>query len=188
MRASRTHPPDRDLPADEALMRRYADGDPDAFDALFRRHERRAYAYFLKRTGSPERAQDLYQELFLRIHRARDRYDPSRPFLPWFFQIASRLLVDDLRKAFRSREVDLGAREPSAPDAGRDRVAERETLERALGALSADERYVLISSRVEGVGYPELARRLGKSVDAVKKMASRAVQRVRRIELAEAPG
>ena len=175
--------------ADEALMRLYADGDVQAFDALFRRYERRAYVFFLRRTGSPERAQDLYQELFLRIHRARDRYDAGRPFTPWFFQIANRLLVDDHRKAFRSREVAIENREPQAEvPGGGDRVAEREELERLLDALSPEERYVLLSSRVEGIGYPELADHLGKSVDAVKKMASRAVRRVRALELADALG
>jgi len=74
--------------SDETLMARYADGDARAFGELFRRYEPRAYASFLKRTASPERAQDLYQELFLRIHRARDRYDAERPFAPWLFQIA----------------------------------------------------------------------------------------------------
>ena len=58
---------------DENLMARDAAGDAEAFDELFRRYEPRAYVFFLKRTGSPQRAEDLYQELFLRIHRARDR-------------------------------------------------------------------------------------------------------------------
>lgn len=178
-----------DSRSDEALMEAYAAGDADAFDALFRRYERRAYVYFLKRTGSPERSQDLYQELFLRIHRARDRYDPTRPFTPWFFQIASRLLVDDHRRAFRSREVAIEDREPKADVfEGRDRLVAREQLDRVFEELSPDERYVLLSTRVEGIGYPELAEHLGKSVDAVKKMASRAVQRLRRLEALEAPG
>lgn len=165
---------------DETLMARYADGDGEAFDELFRRYERRAYGFFVRRTGSPERAQDLYQELFLRIHRARDRYDPSRPFTPWLFQIANRLLVDDLRRAFRSHEVSLGDREPrSLRQEGEAIVANREQLAQLLDGLSPEERYVVLSAKVEGIGYPELAERLGKSVDAVKKMASRAVQRLR---------
>ena len=169
----------RDVP-DETLMARYADGDGEAFEELFRRYEPRAYAFFVRRTGSPERAQDLYQELFLRIHRARDRYDPSRPFTPWFFQIANRLLVDDLRRAFRSHEVSLEDREPrSAWEGSEAVVANREHVAQLLDGLSSEERYVLLSAKVEGIGYPELADHLGKSVDAVKKMASRALQRLR---------
>jgi RNA polymerase sigma-70 factor (ECF subfamily) len=161
-------------------MAHYADGDAHAFDELFRRYEPRAYAFFLRRTGSPERAQDLYQELFLRIHRARDRYDAERRFAPWLFQIAHRLLVDDQRRAHRSHEVSIGDREPPAElSCSEDQVGDRELLGQALAALSRDERYVLVSSKLEGVGYPELAAQLGKSVEAVRKLASRAVQRLR---------
>lgn len=169
-------------------MERYVGGDAEAFEALFRRYEPRAYAFFLRRTGSRERAQDLYQELFLRIHRARDRYDPRLPFTPWFFQIANRLLVDDHRRAFRNHEVPIGDHEPPAgrPDS-EEQVGARQQSLRLLASLSPEERYVVLSSKVEGIGYPELAAHLGKSADAVKKMASRAIQRLRAAELRSAP-
>lgn len=166
--------------SDETLMASYADGDAEAFEQLFRRYEPRAYVFFLKRTASPERAQDLYQELFLRLHRARHRYDPERPFVPWFFQIANRLLVDDHRRAFRSHEVPIGEREPRSPRRGsEDALADREQVAAMLSDLSPEERYVVLSAKVEGIGYAELAEHLGKSVDAVKQMASRAIRRLR---------
>jgi RNA polymerase sigma-70 factor (ECF subfamily) len=161
-------------------MARYADGDVGGFDELFRRYEARVHAFFLRRTGSVERARDLYQDLFLRVHRARDAYDPSRPFAPWLFQIAHRLLVDDQRRAYRAHEIPMDDRERHARQPGsEDRLADREQLGQILDALSSDERYVVLASKLEGVGYAELAACLGKSVDAVKKMASRATQRVR---------
>ncbi len=161
-------------------MARYAAGDPDAFDELFRRYEPRAYGFFLKRTGSPQRAEDLYQELFLRIHQARDRYDPARPFTPWFFRIANRLLIDDRRRAFRSQEVPIGDRElRTARPGSEELVADRDQVDQLLHTLSPDERYLVLSAKVEGIGYPELAEHLGKSVDAVKKRTSRAIQRLR---------
>lgn len=169
---------------DETLMARYADGDSAAFDALFRRYEARVHAFFIRRTGSPERAQDLYQELFLRIHRARSRYDPERSFAPWLFQIAYRLLVDDQRRAHRSHEVAMGEHEPRAERASsEERLGDCEVLGRALASLSREERHILLSSKLEGVGYPELATQLGKSAAAVRKVASRALQRLRAASL-----
>lgn len=161
-------------------MRQYADGDTEAFNELFRRYESRAFSFFIKRTLSRERARDLYQDLFLRIHRARDSYDPARAFTPWFSQIAHRLVIDDRRRAYRSHEVPIADREARSDRASdRDEVADREELEHILEGLSAEERYVLVSAKVEGIGYPELAARLDKSVDAVKKMVSRTMQRLR---------
>lgn len=173
---------------DETLMSRYAAGCPEAFDELFRRYEPRAYGFFLKRTGSAQRAEDLYQELFLRIHRARDRYDPSRRFTSWFFEIANRLLIDDRRRAFRSHEVPIGEREPRAAGQGsEDQVADREQVDQLLHTLSPEERYLVLSAKVEGIGHPELAEQLGKSVDAVKKRMSRAMQRLRSAASTESP-
>lgn len=165
---------------DEVLMARYAEGDAESFEILFQRYEARAYAYFLRRTGLPDRAQDLYQLLFLRIHRARDRYDPTRPFASWFFEIARRLLLDDSRRAFRAREVPFDGWEPvvEAPSS-EDRLWQREALGSLMAPLSEVERYVLIGAKVEGRAYAELAADLERSVPAVRKIASRALQRLR---------
>lgn len=165
--------------SDESLMERYADGDSDAFDELFRRYEPRAFSYFLKRTRSWDRSQDLYQELFLRVHRGRATYDPARAFAPWFFQIAQRLLIDDARRAQRTHELTCDDVEDLGAPTRIDLVAERDQVGHLLGSLSDDERYILIAAKTEGAGYPEIAARLGKSVDAVKQMASRAMRRLR---------
>jgi RNA polymerase sigma-70 factor (ECF subfamily) len=165
---------------DETLMARYAEGDTLAFEELFRRYEPRAYAFFLRRTGSRERARDLYQELFLRIHKARDRFDAERRFAPWLFQIAQRLLVDDQRRIHRVYELPLGDDEPRDELPGSEEtLGEREVLAQVLSTLSGEERHILVSAKLEGVGYPELAAQLGKSAEAVRKLASRALQRLR---------
>jgi RNA polymerase sigma-70 factor (ECF subfamily) len=164
--------------SDEALMAEYAAGKVEAFDELFGRYEHAAYAFFLKRVGSRDRAQDLYQELFLRVHRGRHGYDPRRPFTPWFFQIAHRLLVDDFRRAFRHHEAPLGNILDSARR-GEEPLPIRRDLERLMSALSPEEKYVLHSAKLAGSEYGEIAANLGKSVDAIKKMASRAMQKLR---------
>ena len=167
--------------SDETLMDRYARGDSAAFDELFARYQERSYAFFLRRTRSEDRAADLYQELFLRIHRARESYDPGRSFAPWFFQIARRLLIDALRRD-RCREASLFEDEiysGSAELGPEHHVATAEQADAILGQLSGIERYVLVSAKIHGREYAELARELGKSAAAVKQLASRAIQRLR---------
>lgn len=172
--------------SDEALMARYVDGDVAAFELLFLRYERRAYRYFLRRTRSNERAQDLYQELFLRIHRARDQYDPKRPFASWFFHVANNLLIDDWRRPFRHNEVSIGDRQTAAPEADAEQQAIlRQQLDRIVEVLTPDELYVLVSAKFEGISYTELSDHLGRSADAIKKMASRATGRLRSVRLGD---
>lgn len=164
--------------SDESLMAEYAAGRVEAFEELFRRYEQTAYAFFVKRVGSQDQARDLYQELFLRVHRGRHAYDPRRPFTPWFFQIAHRLLVDDFRRAFRHHETLLGNVLDSAAG-GEDSLPIRCDLEQMMSGLSAEEQYVLRSAKLTGDGYREIAADLGKSVDAIKKIASRAMEKLR---------
>ncbi len=173
--------------SDETLMERYVNGDGAAFDEIFRRYERRAFTYFSRRTGSPDRSQDLYQELFLRVHRARHAYDAQRAFAPWFFQIAHRLLIDDARRAYRSHEVPLDdPAHHAAPGDAPAEMAERDQLSRLLANLSEDERYVL-HAKAAGIAYTQVGVHLGKSVVAVKKMASRAMQRLQQDAIAAQP-
>jgi RNA polymerase sigma-70 factor (ECF subfamily) len=166
--------------SDESLMADYAAGSADAFDELFRRYEPIACAWFRRRVASEDRAWDLYQELFLRLHRARHTYDPSRPFRPWFFQVARSVLIDDVRRAFRARELPLDETSSAATagDAERE-VAAREEATQQLGRLSAESAHVVVGSLVLGRGYGDLAAEIGKSRDAVKQIASRALRKLR---------
>jgi RNA polymerase sigma-70 factor, ECF subfamily len=169
----------RRLP-DGQLMRLYALGSQGAFEELFRRHEDRAFRFFLRRVHCEARARDLYQELFLRLHRFRHTYDASRPFDPWFFHIARRVLVDEWRRRFREARVDLDvAGLPSgAPDPEQVAVARHDGV-RQLERLSPDEVRILVDAKVRGLGYSEIATALSRSVSAVKQTASRSLRRLR---------
>jgi RNA polymerase sigma-70 factor (ECF subfamily) len=165
---------------DSELMARYSAGSAASFAELFRRYEGRAYAYFLRRAGSESLAQDLYQELFLRLHRFRDRFDPGRPFGPWFFQIAHNVLADERRRALRSREQPLDEFAEPAQEGDPERTAAaRQLLERALGSLSGGDAFVVLAAKGAGRDYAAIGAELGKSTAAVKQMASRSLRRLR---------
>jgi len=169
----------KDLP-DSELMDLYARGSQAAFEELFGRYEGRAYGYFLRRVRCEARAGDLYQELFLRLHRFRETYDPTRPFEPWFFHIARHVLVDEWRRLYREAEVGLqeSLLASSAPDA-RERAEVRQEADRQLERLSPEQARILVDAKVLGFEYGEIAGALAKSVDAVKQMASRSLRRLR---------
>jgi RNA polymerase sigma-70 factor (ECF subfamily) len=166
--------------ADGELMDLYARGSEAAFDELFRRYEARAYGYFTRRVRCESRARDLYQELFLRLHRFRSRYDPTRPFEPWFFQVAHSVLVDEWRRQHRRAEVALDDLRLESREAGpEETAAAREAAARALDALPAEHARILVDAKVRGMEHGEIAESISKSVDAVKQTASRSLRRLR---------
>ena len=166
--------------SDGELMGLYAHGSQVAFEELFRRYESRAYSYFLRRVRCEARARDLYQDLFLRLHRFRDSYDPARPFEPWFFHVARRVLVDEWRRRHRRAEVGLDEAGFESPSADPERTAAlRHESARQLARLSPEEARILVDAKVGGLEYAEIAAALSKSVAAVKQVASRSLRRLR---------
>jgi RNA polymerase sigma-70 factor (ECF subfamily) len=168
-------------PSDEMLMARYAEGDHAAFEELFGRYQGRAYAFFLQRARSPDRAADLYQELFLRLHRFRHTFRPERGFAGWFFQIAQHVFIDDLRRNLhRSEEPQGDQLERAASSSAETRLLARSQLRALIGGLSAEQLQVLVAAKLLGIPHLELAGEIGKSVDAVKQTSSRTLRRLRR--------
>lgn len=102
-----------DLP-DETLMQRLARNDTAAFDRLFRRHRRAVFSYSFRMVGDGPAAEDLAQECFLRVWRARERYQPAAAFRTWLFTIARRLALDELKR--RERHPTVLARETAGEE------------------------------------------------------------------------
>jgi RNA polymerase sigma-70 factor, ECF subfamily len=91
---------------DTQLMTRYATGDLGAFEALYARHKGPLYRYFLRQCGSAETSDELFQEVWIRIIKARERYQPRARFTTFLYQIAHNCLVDHFRKAGRDLTRD----------------------------------------------------------------------------------
>jgi RNA polymerase sigma-70 factor (ECF subfamily) len=165
--------------SDEALMATYALGDLDAFDVLFGRYEGRAYAFFLSRVRSHAHALDLFQELFLRVHRGRGTFRPGARFEPWFFQIARRVLIDDVRRRGPPLEaLHEGLAGGASGDAERALQAS-EAVAEVLAELTEEERVILLAAKGDDLDYSTIARALGRTTAAVKQIASRATRRLR---------
>lgn len=188
-----------DPTSDEILMAAYQAGNQAAFSELFERHSGSVYGFLARRLPDRSRAEDLYQEAFLRLHRARDSYDSRRPFRAWLFAIVHNLLNDALREQVRTRRTDSLADLPTGTsdqmmednpawdleceDASpEDLASKREStraLTAALQALPDDEATVLILARLEGLSYDDIGIVIGRSTAATKQLAYRALRRVR---------
>jgi RNA polymerase sigma-70 factor (ECF subfamily) len=166
-------------------MEAHARGDPGAFPELFRRWAGRLFGYLRHMSGERELAMDLVQETFIRVHRARHRFDASRPFRPWVFRIATRVHTDLTRSWFwrlRRRTASLfgsgteGARAwadrlPSAPAHEPPRVAEARDLAARLrgevGRLREPYRQAIVLHDLEGLTCREIAEVTGRPVGTV---------------------
>jgi len=168
-------------------MAAYAGGDEDAFRELFQRYAPRLFGYLNGMCRDRESARDMVQETFLRVHRARDRFDTGRPFRPWLFRIATNVHNDRQKSwmsvlARRTRslfEPALGpGDEPVAPDRARpDRRAERmmmaERLNHEVAGLPPVYRQVILLRDGQGLTCRETADAVDKPVGTVLSLVWR---------------
>ncbi len=160
------------------LLQRFAQGDNDAFEALYRRHVDAVYGWVLRIVRDRSAAEDVTIEAFWQMYRARTRFDPRRDFEPWARRISTNAALKYLRT--RRHELSLDTTIAAAP--GPDPAEARDTGERirnAIDGLSPLLRTVATLALVEDRPYREIADALGLSENAVKLRVFRAVHILR---------
>jgi RNA polymerase sigma-70 factor (ECF subfamily) len=170
------------LDEDVRLMLAFRAGEAAAFDALFRRWSGPLLRYLERMVRDLATAEDLVQEVFLRVHRARDRYAAEARFSTWLYRIATNLALNELRRprrraAHRSTEDEAAVPLASADPATDNVVDARlmvEAAQRELGKLPEKQRAALCLTAVEGLSYAEVAEALGVTDKAVKSLVHRA--------------
>lgn len=167
-------------------MDRYACGDASAFAVIHRALYPRVHAYLVRMRGSHHVADDLVQETFLRMHRARATFAPGASVVPWMYTIARNVLYDHARSAKTRRMEDLDADQvPEPADTGADTesaaVASEaaRTVERVLAQLPASQREAFVLLRYESLSVNDAAQVLGATPAAVKLRAFRAYEALR---------
>jgi RNA polymerase sigma-70 factor (ECF subfamily) len=163
-------------------MLAFRQGEMAAFDTLFQRWAGPLLRYLRRMLRDPATAEDLVQEAFLRVYRARDRYRPDARFSTWLYRIATNLALNELRRPRRRdphESLDAEGAAPLAalaPDADQQVDARRRAaaLARALGSLPDRQRAALLLSAVEGRSYAEVAELLDVTEQAVKALVHRA--------------
>jgi RNA polymerase sigma-70 factor (ECF subfamily) len=167
---------------DVRLMLAFAAGDETAFAALFERWSRPLLRYLERIVREAATAEELVQEAFVRVHRAREQYRPEARFSTWLYRIATHLAWNELRRPRRRaphESIDGEQAAPlAAPAAPVDEIVHARRVsaevEGALAALPERQRAALWLAAVEGQSYAEVAAALDTSEKAVKALVHRA--------------
>ena len=167
---------------DRALLERFVQGDPAAFESLFRHLEVEVFRWIVRIVRDAGAAEDVLVEAFLRAYRGRARFDPSRSFGAWMRRIATNAALDQLRAT--RREAGWAATDDRTPaPAGADPDV-GESIVLAFRRLPPKLQIVATLALVEEQPYAEIADALDLPVGTVKSRVFRAVRALRR-ELAD---
>jgi RNA polymerase sigma-70 factor (ECF subfamily) len=168
----------------DLLQRVAANGDVEAFRALFQDYAPRVKSYMMRQGADPRTAEELAQETLLTVWRKASLYsDDKGSATTWIFTIARNLRIDRLRKEVAWQPLPENNDEEPSPDPAPDEVlSERERGERVrkiLAELPADQSEVVSLAYVEGLSHAEIATRLGLPLGTVKSRMRLAYQKIR---------
>lgn len=176
---------------DAELMLRVKRGDTASFTLLLERHRAPVVRFLYRMVDNQAVAEELAQEVFLRVYNARESYEPTAKFTTWLFRIASRLALNWIRDGRHEKDVDSldagfdDAPARDLPDAAPTieqellRQARLEEVRRAVRALPAKQRAAVLMHKFEGMHYSQIAGALGLSEPALKSMLFRAYETLR---------
>ncbi len=165
---------------DHELMQRARNGDTEAFAALVRRHQTPLLNFF-HRLGAGNDAEDLTQDVFLRVFRYRDRYVHNAKFTTFLYTLARHVWADRWRKHVRAERLRERAMHelPAATDGGVERTRNSLDVRQALNQLPDKLRMVLVMSLYQGLNYEEIAAALGIPVGTVKSRVFLAMRQLK---------
>jgi RNA polymerase sigma-70 factor, ECF subfamily len=180
--------------SDADFMLRVKAGDQSAFDYLVQKYRRPMVSFMYRMAHNSAAAEDLAQEVFLRVYRSRETYEPSAKFSTWLYRIATNLAVNHARDTRHERpEVQISLDEPDEesgttlelPDASMNAEQQMVRRERMLAirkkveALPEQQRLAVIMHKYQQMDYKQIADVLKKSESATKSLLFRAYETLR---------
>lgn len=185
MEVDRSPAPIDENSRDIQLMERIGTGDHRAFRELVERHQHAVIGTVAKMLGNSAEAEDISQQVFLRIWRHAKRYRPDAKFTTYLFTITRNLVFNESRRKKRRNEISSDAREEESHVQVPDDVSRqpdyellqeelRNAVDRAIASLPEQQRLAVVLRRYEQMPYEEIAKVLDLSVSAVKSLLFRA--------------
>jgi RNA polymerase sigma-70 factor (ECF subfamily) len=179
-------------PSDEDLMLAYAAGDAAAFDALYLRHKGGVYRYLLRQCRGNATADELFQDVWMNLIRARATYAPTAKFTTWLYRLAHNRLIDHYRASGHltlvsaddeANEETVAALPGARGDDPEVRAENRELGERlrtAVAALPPAQREAFLLQQEAGLSLAEIAELTGVGTETVKSRLRYALAKLRR--------
>jgi RNA polymerase sigma-70 factor (ECF subfamily) len=172
---------------DEQLMRAVRDGDSSRLGILFERYHLPLFDFLSRMTGNPSAAEDLVQDVFVRVLKYRATFRDEGRFDTWIYRIARNARTDYFQSRRPTESLDQAAMEIPHAGAGPAEVVQRNReaarLRRALLLLREDKRELIVLARYRAMKHEQIAELLGIEVGTVKVRLHRAVQELREIFL-----
>lgn len=170
---------------DVALMLKVRDGDIAAFEALVEIHQGAVVGTVAKMLGSPTESEDIAQQVFLRVWKSAQRYQPQAKFTTWLFTITRNLVFNEVRRRKRKPTVSVEEREEeshkvvedthtTSPDEDVLHAELERAVDQAIADLPEKQRLAVVLRRYEEMPYEEIGKVLSMSVPAVKSLLFRA--------------
>ena len=195
-KAEEDEPMPLDELCDEELMIAYRDGDVVAFEILVKRHERGIFNFIVRSTGRRDLAEELLQEVFLRIVKSAPKYEQTAKFTTWAYTIARNICIDRARKAKKYSEVSLDNTMGGDDDGQtfKDALVDEDggsatvdydkqqfvkRLKGALAELPDEQREVFVMREFSGLKFREIAEVLEIPVPTVKSRMRYALETLR---------
>lgn len=181
-----------DQESDESLMQRYRDGDAAAFDELYKRHRPGLYRYFLRQCGSAPLAEELYQDVWMKLIRARERYEVKAKFTTYLYHMAHNRLIDyyrrkrpELANSFTDEEggslwEQLPEDTAQEPDQVTERRFQMDELKLAIEALPEAQKEAFLMREEAGMSLDEIAEATGVNRETAKSRLRYAVAKLRK--------
>jgi RNA polymerase sigma-70 factor (ECF subfamily) len=176
---------DVDDSVDVALMEKIARGDEKAFRQLIERHQHAVIGTVARMLNDPHEAEDIAQQVFVRVWNAAAKWKPEAKFTTYLFTIARNLVFNESRRRSRKKEISLDQQEENnpaltqadggmQPDQGIEKRELHQSIDRAIAALPEQQRMAVVLRTFEGLDYEDIARALDTSVSSVKSLLFRA--------------
>lgn len=170
---------------DVALMLRVGNGDMQAFEELVEIHQHSVVGTVAKMLGGPAEAEDIAQQVFVRVWKSASRYEPKAKFTTWLFTITRNLVFNEVRRRKRKPAVSMDEREEefhqmeadhltASPDDSALQAELEKAVDDAIAALPEKQRMAIVLRRYEELPYDEIGKVLDMTVPAVKSLLFRA--------------